>query len=201
MKKITGTSEWGSFALVSYLPDPLKSFLHQLRETLPGEANPEPHVTILPPRPLRLGMEAASDLAYNILSQFSAFHVELSNVCSFPETNVLYLDIVQGSEPLYQLHAALNAGDLSHSEEFEFRPHLTLAGAMPAVDLGAARRKAEAAWLSADCPRQFMLDEIVFLWLSPEDGQDEWTRLWSHSLSKKKTSARTAIASVRSQTC
>jgi 2'-5' RNA ligase superfamily protein len=186
MNRVTETPEWGFFALVSYIPDPLGSFLHQLREVMPCGAIPQPHITILPPRPLRLARNAASDLARNILTRFSAFTVELSKIRSFPETQVLYLDLAQGNELLHELHSVLNTGDLGHEERFEFRPHLTLTGAVPLSDLPSTKSKMEAAWHAVDCSRHFLLDEIVFLWLSPNGSQGEWARLWSHSLSRQE---------------
>ncbi len=201
MIDITETPQWGSFALVSYIPDPLGSFLHGLRQTLPGEGNPQPHITILPPRPLKLAAEAASQQAQNILLQFPAFEVELSKVRSFPGTNMLYLDVSEGNSALHDLHTLLNAGDLDHSENFDFRPHLTLGGPVPSQDLLSVQRRIEAAWLSSDCPRRFTLDEVVFLWLNSQIAQREWQRLWSHRLSTKETiHARAARAGVTART-
>lgn len=193
--------QWGSFALVSYIPDPLGSLLHGLRQSLPGEDNPQPHITILPPRPLQLPVEAASQMALKILLTFPAFEVELSNVRSFPDTNVLYLDVGRGSSSLYRLHAALNSGELHHLEEFDFRPHITLAGPVARADLKAVRQQAEKAWHSADPPNGFLLDQVSFLWLKPDSAQGEWMRFWSHRLSTKETSrARNTRAAVTSQT-
>src|SRR5690349_20174776 len=155
MNEITQTTDWGCFALVSYIPDPLGSFLHELRRSLPGEHNPQPHITILPPRPLKLPVDAASQKAQNILLRFAAFEVELSTLRSFPETNVLYLDIAKGNGALHDLHGALNADVLEHEEKFEFRPHLTLGGPVESAHLPWVRRQAETAWYSSDHPRRF----------------------------------------------
>jgi 2'-5' RNA ligase len=201
MNHVTETTEWGSFALVSYIPDPLGSFLHGLRQALPGDDNPQPHITILPPRPLKLAVDAASQQAQNILLQFPAFEVELSRVRSFPETNVFYLEVGKGNGLLHDLHDALNAGDLDYTEEFDFRPHLTLSGPVNSAQLPWVRGQAEIAWYSSDHPRQFILDEIVFLWLSPETSDGQWHRVWSHSLSGgEDTNVRAATAAVRSRT-
>jgi 2'-5' RNA ligase len=200
MNDITQTTEWGSFALVSYIPDPLGSFLHNLRASFPGEHNPQPHITLLPPRPLKLPVDAASQKAHNILLQFAAFEVELSKVRSFPETNVLYLDIAKGYRVLRDLHQALNAGDLDHTEEFEFRPHLTLSGRVESAHLPWVRREAETAWYSSDHPRRFTLDEVIFLWLSPESRHCEWQGVSLHRLGvRENASRRAALAGSRSR--
>ncbi len=189
------SSQWGSFALVSYIPEPLGSFFDRLRHELPGQANPQAHITLLPPRPLRAPVQIASEQALKVLSNFPPFELEFSGVTSFPNTNFLYLDIADGSSLLYALHDALNTGDFLHSEQFEFRPHLTLGGPVPQAHLPSAQDQAQTAWLSATHPRRFTLDEIVFLWLSPNSVDGEWHRLWSYNLRTRST-ARTKAASV-----
>ena len=201
MNDITQTTNWGSFALVSYIPDPLGSFLHELRRSLPGEHNPQPHITILPPRPLKLPVDAASQKAQNMLLRFAAFEVELSSVRSFPETNVLYLDIAKGNRVLHDLHGTLNADVLEHKEKFEFRPHLTLGGPVESAHLPWVRRQAEAAWYSSNHPRRFTLDEVMFLWLSPDSRQCEWRGVSSHRLRvRDSASRRAAVAGTRNRT-
>lgn len=199
MNHITEATEWGSFALVSYIPDPLGSFLHKLREGLPGEDNPQPHITILPPRPLKLPVEAASQQAQDILLQFPAFEVELCKVRSFPETQVLYLDLKSGNSALHDLHAALNAGDLRDRERFDFLPHLTLGGPVASRDVRSVRQQAESLWYAFEYPRRFLLDEVVFLWLSADGPQSEWVRLWSQRLHAQEAT-RAASAAVTSRT-
>lgn len=198
MNDITEATQWGSFALVSYIPDPLGSLLHELRQVLPGEDNPRPHITILPPRPLKLSVDAASQQAHKILLQFPAFDVELSKVCLFPQTNVLYLDVAEGNTLLHDVHAALNAGDLDGREEFDFLPHLTLSGPIASRDLPLVRRQAEMAWYSSNHARRFTFDEVALLWLSPDSPQGEWNKVWSHRLST--AAARAASATLTSQT-
>lgn len=191
---ISNPSKWGYCALVSYIPEPLGSFFDGLRRALPGETNPQAHITLLPPRPLRLPVEIASEQALGVIAKFPPFEVEFSTVRSFPHTNFLYLDIGDGKSLVNDLHDALNTGDLIHAEEFEFRPHLTLGGPVPQIDLASSQDEAEIAWLSAGHPRRFTLDEIVFLWLSPDHLEGEWHRLWSHNL-RTSCTARTKAAS------
>lgn len=181
------SSRWGLIALVSYVPEPLGSFFYDLRGKLPGGSNPQAHITILPPRPLRVPVDAASEQAIEILSRFNAFEVELSNVGRFAQTNFLYVDIGQGADAFHNLHDALNQGDLAHAEEFQFRPHLTLGGPVPEAKMESTQDEAEVAWLAADHSRQFVLDKIVFLWLPSEAPGGEWHRLWIYNLSTKAT--------------
>ncbi|MBV9759151.1 MAG: 2'-5' RNA ligase family protein [Acidobacteriaceae bacterium] len=209
-----GAAERGQFALVSYIPEPLSSFFNRLRRGLPGDGNPQAHVTILPPRPLRAPVERASEQAQKILASFPAFEIELSTVQRFPETNFLYLDIAHGNSRVHDLHDALNDGELAFAEEFEFRPHLTLGGPIPEKELASLQGQTEAAWLSAEHARRFVVDEVVFLWLNPAEEDGEWRRVWSYNLrthllrthipqsasSQSQGLARTQAASVTNRT-
>jgi 2'-5' RNA ligase len=185
----TEPAKWGSLALVSYIPDPLGAFLHNLQGLLPGEHNPRPHVTILPPRPLKTAVETASREARAILQEFPSFDVELLRIRRFPETNILYLNVGEGEELLRALHGALNAGDLAHAERFEFLPHLTLGGPVPDGSLADVRQHAESAWGSATCPARFHLSEVVCLWSAPASVWGNWQRVWSQSLAVRNATA------------
>lgn len=173
---------WGQFALVSYVPDPLASFIHRLRGSLPGIGNPQAHITILPPRPLRHSVDAAAEQVRNALGKFPPFAVQLTRVSRFAETNFLYLEIGEGSGILHSMHDALNGGELAHEETFDFRPHLTLGGPVPAERLEEALGRAEDLWRSAGSPSRFTLEDVVFLWLPPNSILHDWERLWTHHL-------------------
>lgn len=183
---MTETPHWGSFALVSYVPDPLGSFLHGLRQKLSRDVTPEAHITILPPRPLKIPVENATIAVKKTLDAFAPFDIELEGVRRFDGTNSLYLDLGEGNALVYELHDALNTGALEHVEEFEFRPHLTLSHPKDENEWVTAQSLAENIWSSANCCRRFRLDEVVFLWLSPESAQGEWRRLWAHPLNSAK---------------
>lgn len=193
-------TRWGFFALVTYIPDPLRSFVEELRQTLPGNDSTQAHITLLPPRVLRVPVETASGLVRRILCAFPAFEVKLSKVRRFPETCFLYLDLAEGDSLVHNLHAALNTGDLADMEEFEFRPHLTLGGPVAAGKMDSAQKQAELTWGSARCSPQFTIDEIVFLWLSPDSPQGEWRRLWTQSLSRGASRRRAAAAAAATRT-
>jgi 2'-5' RNA ligase len=193
-------ARWGFFALVSYIPDPLRSFLEEVRETLPGNDSSQTHITLLPPRALKVPVEVASKLVRSILSQFPAFEVELSKVQRFAETSFLYLDLTEGNSFVHALHAALNTGDLADLEEFEFRPHLTLGGPVSPTKLDFAQHQAETTWDSARCSPRFTIKEIVFLWLSPESAHGEWRRLWTQTLATSQPRSSAATAAVSSRT-
>jgi len=200
MNEIQRAPRWGFFALVTYIPDPLGSFLQGLREILPNNDSSEAHITLLPPRPLKLPVEMASEQASAILRQFPPIEVELTKVRRFPETKFLYLDLAEGSSLIRDLHDALNQGDLFDAEEFEFRPHLTLGGPVTPGALDSAQQQAELTWGGEHCPPRFTIQEVVCLWLSPDKGQGEWRRLWTQRLSPNAARSSAAAATVTSRT-
>ena len=191
----------GYFALVSYLPHQLASCLTQIRKHFGMSARSEPHVTVLPRRPLARDLEKASRHALNVLSGFPAFQVELSSVQLFAETNVLYLGISRGRSNLETLHAALNTGQLAHKEEFEFLPHLTLGGPVQDGEALQVHAQVAAEWEGADCPRSFLAGEIVCLWQAPDSDPGCWQPIWCHKLNAAtealKPAASAAVVSRR----
>jgi 2'-5' RNA ligase len=198
MNQMPAAPRWGCFALVSYIPDPLGSFLQGLREILPNTDSSEAHITLLPPRRLKLPVEIASKQARTILRRFPPFDVELSKVRRFPETKFLYLDLGEGNSVIHDLHDALNKGDLFDAEEFEFRPHLTLGGPVSPGALDSAQQQAEITWNAEHCAPRFTIEEVVCLWSSPDSAQGEWHRLWSQKLSRAaQTSAAAATLTSR----
>lgn len=199
MTQITAT-QWGHFALVSYVPDPLASFVHRLRGSLPGIGNPQAHITILPPRPLRLPVDTAAEQVRNALRNFPPFAVQLTRVSRFVETNFLYLEIGEGNAVLHSMHDTLNEGELAHEETIEFRPHLTLGGPVPPERLKEARGRAEDLWRSAICQPRFTLEDVVFLWLPPNSTQHDWERLWTHRLTARSNGTQALIADNSTQT-
>lgn len=175
-------SPWGAFALVSYVPDPLGSLLDKFRHSFSGSDQARAHVTLLPPRPLRVPVETASEQATKTLRTFSPFEVELDNVRRFPLTNVLYLGISAGNSSMRELHKALNAGGLAATEQFEFQPHLTLGGPFPEPS-PATEASVSNAWDKVKLSKRFFMDEIVALWASPFTApRDSWTRVWTYNL-------------------
>src|SRR5712691_3787183 len=95
-----------TFALVAYIPDPLRTFLDNLRRELVPGCVPAAHVTILPPRPLSGTPQAAIETIRAQLPDFSPFEIETGEVVVFPVSDVVYLSIKEGCERLLQMHPA-----------------------------------------------------------------------------------------------
>jgi 2'-5' RNA ligase len=151
------------YALVIYLPEPLATFLDDLRlEMVPG-CNPHAHVSVLPPRPLPVAPEAAIAEARAIVAGFAPFEIELSHIEKFDVTDVIYIGIESGVDQLRKLHASLNREALAFAEPFDYHPHVTLAQEIgpervePLYDLAVRR------WREFPGPRSFRADHTVFV--------------------------------------
>jgi 2'-5' RNA ligase len=170
----------GLIALVSYLPEPLNTTLQAFREVLRSSYSALPHITILPPRPLQSGIESVEQYISKTLAPHPEFVVELTDLLSFPATNVLYLAVDSGSDVLRRLHFALNTGELSHRETYEFTPHVTIAGPFESEALPSLLEQANELWTASDSTRSFPVRELVLLWTdSDEHG---WEPLRSFTL-------------------
>ena len=174
-----------SFALVSYLSDPLAEFLNRLRRDLVPECVAKAHVTVLPPRPLKSSREEAWQELQQRLQDFQPFHVELGEINVFPGFEAVYLSIRSGHQELEHMHAALNTGRLAYEEPFPYHPHLTLAQELPPQELAAAMELAAGRWREFPHPRRFTVDKLTFVQNTREN---RWTDLAAVDLASHVTS-------------
>src|SRR5580700_5129161 len=89
-----------SFALVTYIPDPLGKFLDDLRRELAPGCIPHAHVTLLPPRALSATPREATETVQAFVSSFRQFEIEASHVEIFPVTEVVYITVGEGRRRL-----------------------------------------------------------------------------------------------------
>src|SRR2546422_9839156 len=92
-----------TFALVTYIPNPLRKFLDDLRRELVPQCIPNAHVTLLPPRPLAGTPEEAIETIRVRITAFPPFEIETGEVTVFPVSDVVYLSIKRGSGQLLQM--------------------------------------------------------------------------------------------------
>src|SRR5271169_6503851 len=116
-----------SFALVSYIPEPLAGFLDQLRQELVPNCFLRAHVTILPPRPICSSPEAAWEMVRTHVPLFQPFDVEMTRLEVFPVSDVIYVELGQGRDEMLNMHDALNAEGMFCHEHYPYYPHVTLA--------------------------------------------------------------------------
>jgi len=151
------------FALVSYLPEPLRAFLDKLRCDLVPECHAKAHVTILPPRPLAGTPEQAWGELRERLVEFAPFEIELGGVEIFPETQVIYIALARGARELRRMHAALNHGQVEWREPFEYCPHITLAQQLDAEAVQRALERSVRTWQEFKGSRRFEVRRLAFV--------------------------------------
>jgi 2'-5' RNA ligase len=169
-----------SFALVSYIPDPLGSFLDRLRQELAPQCHAKAHVTVLPPRPISGPPEVAWRELARSLQDFRPFLLELADIRIFPITDVVYLSVGVGYGELDRMHNALNNGRFALAEPFLYHPHVTLAQELRQEDVAAVAELAERRWREFAHPRNFTVDRLTFVRNTVEN---RWTDLAGCSLS------------------
>jgi len=152
-----------SFALVTYIPEPLGSFLDGLRKELVPECSLRSHVSILPPRPLFHSEQAAHDQIEQECRRTPRFRIEAGSIRVFPVTNVIYIEVATGEDELRQMHDSLNADVLQFKEAYFYHPHITLAQQLPAEQILMAYELAQRRWREYQQVRGFDVDVITFV--------------------------------------
>jgi 2'-5' RNA ligase len=175
-----------SFALISYLPEPLAGYLDSLRCELVPRCQARTHVTVLPPRPLAAGLpeNAWSDLN-DYLDDFPPFRVELASIEVFEGTNVIYLSIGAGYRELEEMHQALNRGPVAFAEPYKYHPHVTLAQQLLPEQVEAAAALARRRWRDFPSAHSFTVDRLMFVQNTLEN---RWADLAGRTLSMRKAS-------------
>lgn len=158
-----GPQRINSFAVVTYIPDPLGTFLDQLRRELVPNCIPHAHVTVLPPRPLALPPEEAWRLIQERAAQFPAFEVVPADVEVFENTAVAYIAVDKGCQELVQLHDFLNQGPLWFAEPYPYKPHITVAQDFAPELLWQIAEQARRRWAEFPYQRQFVVDSLSFV--------------------------------------
>jgi 2'-5' RNA ligase len=136
-----------SFALVSYIPEPLAGFLDRLRQELVPNCFLRAHVTILPPRPISSSKpEAAWETVRTLAPRFAPFDVEMTQLEVFPVSDVIHIGIGRGREEMERCTHALNVDGLKFTEPYPYHPHITLAQDLKGDEVDELARVARARW-------------------------------------------------------
>lgn len=152
-----------SFALVTYIPEPLAGFLDRLRQELVPNCFLPAHVTILPPRALTTRAEEAWGVIGKMIPRFTPFEVEMTRVEVFPVSDVIYVDVGNGSEELRRMHDALDIDGLRSPEPFAYQPHVTLAQELQPDELDELVSVARARWAEFSFAKSFRAEKAVFV--------------------------------------
>jgi 2'-5' RNA ligase len=169
------------FALVIYIPHPLGRFLDDLRRELVPLCNPHAHVSVLPPRPLGVPWQSASEQVRALAASWSPFDVELGDINVFPVTGVVYIQVGAGSDELTRMHRSTNTKLLAFEEPFVYHPHITLAQEIPEGRAEAVQELATRRWQEYPGNRVFRAGQAV---LVQNTYRDCWTDLAAYSFGK-----------------
>lgn len=152
-----------SYAVVSYIPEPLGSYLDQMRRELVPDCVPHAHVTILPARSLAVSAEEAWRLIRDRAEAFPVFEVETGGIEVFENTFVAYVAVRKGWDELVALHDALSQGPLWFEEPYPYHPHITVAQDFDPALLWEIAEKARRLWERFPYPRSFLVDSLTFV--------------------------------------
>ena len=152
-----------SFALVSYIPEPLAGFLDRLRQELVPNCFLRAHVTILPPRPISSTPEAAWETVRTLASRYAPFDVAMTQLEVFPVSDVIHIGIGGGREQLERMHDGLNVEGLKFVEPYPYHPHITLAQDLKGDEVDELARVARARWTEYTQPKTFRVDDVFFV--------------------------------------
>jgi 2'-5' RNA ligase len=152
-----------SFALVSYIPEPLAGFLDSLRQELVPNCFLRAHVTILPPRAISCSPEKAWEAVRTLVPHFAPFEVELSRVEVFPVTDVIYVDLSRGRPELQLMHDGMNRAGLNCTEPYPYHPHVTLAQELKSDEVDELARVARTRWADSKLCKTFRVERAVFV--------------------------------------
>jgi len=159
-----GAERINSFALVTYIPDPLASFLNNLREELEAAGpSPRSHVTLLPPRPIQCPTCDAVRQLGGRIAGMDEFELALGEPTLFEATNVVYISIESGLERLREIHTLLNEESLGYDEPFPYHPHVTLAQGLSVSAAPQALELARIRWAQYRWTRRFLVESVVFV--------------------------------------
>lgn len=163
-----------SFALVTYIPEPLAGFLDRLRQELVPNCFLRAHVTILPPRPLSSDPEPAWESIRKLATQFAPFEIQLGNIDLLPVSDVIYVRIAAGGEAMQRMHDAMSTGPLAYQEEFPYHPHVTLGQELKPDEVDELLHVARRRWSECPFPKTFRAEKIVFV---QRTRQNQWVDL------------------------
>jgi 2'-5' RNA ligase len=157
------TDRINSFSLVSYIPGNLGDFITRLRQELVRDCVAQSHVTILPPRPLFIEPKAAEEEIRERVAPFAPFPIRISRIRVFEQTSVVFADIGEGRQSLFEMHSALNTNDFAFDEPFGYHPHITLAQGVPPEQIPQLYETALRRWKESAPGNPFMIDSLTFV--------------------------------------
>jgi 2'-5' RNA ligase len=172
-----------SFALVSYIPGVVGTFLNNLRSELVSDCLAQAHVSVLPPRLIESEQAAEATIAATLVD-VPAFMLEMTEIQVFESTSVIYLGLGEGRNELRRLHDLLNEGPLRFDEPFQYSPHVTLAQGFPPPEIDMLAECARRRWAEFRGSRSYLLDQLIFV---QNTARNSWVDLRRFTLAPAPT--------------
>jgi 2'-5' RNA ligase len=120
-----------TIGVVVDIPEPLRAFLRTSRADFgdPLARAIPPHVTLLPPTDVDLGVgQAVGDHLAAVASVTEPFTIRLAGTDSFrPVSPVVYVRLVEGADSCDDLQRLVRTGPLTRPLTFPYHPHVTVA--------------------------------------------------------------------------
>ncbi|MCC6264173.1 MAG: 2'-5' RNA ligase family protein [Bryobacterales bacterium] len=154
---------FNSYALVTYIPEPLGRFLDNLSCSLVPGCRSHSHVTLLPPRHLNGTVEEAIETLSVQTRTIAPFELQITDIEIFNATSVIFANIGLGRDRLLELHKQLNIGALRYEERFPFHPHVTLAIDTEHEDISELADEARRRWSEYGRSRRFLVENFNFV--------------------------------------
>jgi len=153
------------YALVTYVRNPVGEFVEQLRQELhPTLAHMPAHLTILPPRELKVTEAAALEFLEEACARVVPFNVELGDVETFlPTTPTLFIQVKRAAYRIRELHDQLNGQGLCCEESWPYIPHITILKTERDEQARAAYVIARERWAQFPGERQVYVDKLMFV--------------------------------------
>jgi 2'-5' RNA ligase len=154
-----------SYALVSYVRNPVGEFVEKLRRELhPTMAHMAAHLTILPPRELTGTEEGALEFLEEACGRVVPFRVDFGDVETFlPTTPTVFIEVTEGAPRMRELHDQACGNGLRCEESWPYIPHLTILKTERDEQARAAYVVARERWAQFPGKRQVHVEELVFV--------------------------------------
>lgn len=170
---LNGCGSGTQFALVSYLPEPLGSFLTKYRTEVVPSCQLRSHVTILPPRILSAPTPMLEEELRQRLRDVPPFEITLGDIEMFPVTNVIYISIKHGKDQIIKLHGELSQELFHYDEPFPFHPHVTLAQELHPENVKDVYERTCRMWRENPYSRTIPVDHLVFVKSADKRGWEQ----------------------------
>lgn len=151
------------YAVVAYVRGALAEFVDSLRSEFTPDCPHLAHITILPPRELKVAGEEALRQGRSIVSRFQPFSVDIDGVDLFELTQVVKLSVSRGGSELRTLHDILNTGAFAFPENYSYVPHITLCMGIDKERVGEFYEHAKQRWAEFGGKATVRVETLTFV--------------------------------------